>query len=242
MAVVVPAIGQLLWGEPLNNALLGLDAAIQGKVNQADFNTLTSQVAAVQVQASNAQATANNALTTANNVPGTIKVGITAPPSPTPGQYWDNGSNLFRWTGSSWQPPNYLRPVITNWVSSPATYASPNFTDYTSAQWPPAVVTVPPSGQVKVTITGAVQNTNNGTSTGWMTWRASGAITKSASEDNSISTWGSRLFGTRVYILTGMTPGTTLTVTPQYAFSSVNPSGTITRATNGQLILEPLPL
>jgi hypothetical protein len=242
MAVIVPSIGQLLWGEPLNNALLGLDAAIQGKTSQADFNTLTAQVAAIQVQASNAQATANNALTTAQNVPGTIKVGTVAPTSPTAGQYWDNGSNLFRWTGSSWQPPNLSRPSISAQVSSPATYTAGSFVDFTSGQWAPITVTVPPSGQVKVTIGGAVRNTNTTTSTGWLAWRASGAITKAASEDNGVSCLGSRTYASRAYVLTGMTSGTTLTITPQYQFSSVNASSATTGVSNGQLIVEPYPL
>lgn len=242
MAVIVPSIGQLLWGDPLNNALLGLDAAIQGKTSQADFNTLTAQVAAVQVQASNAQATANSALTTAQNVPGTIKVGVSAPASPTAGQYWDNGANLFRWTGSSWQPPNLVRPTITNQASSPATYASATFTDFTSGQWAPITVTVPASGQVKVTIGAAVRNTNTTTSTGWCAWRASGAITKVASEDNAVTTVNGRTYASRTYVLTGMTSGTSLTITPQYMFSSVNASATVTGATNGQLIVEPYPL
>lgn len=242
MAVIVPSIGQLLWGEPLNNALLGLDAAIQGRATQAEFNTLTAQVAAVQVQASNAQATANSALTTAQNVPGTIKVGTTAPTSPTAGQYWDNGANLFRWTGSSWQPPNLVRPSFTNQVSSPATYTAGSFVDFTSGQWAPITVVVPPSGQVKVTVGAAVRNSNTTTSTGWVAWRASGAITKAASEDNGVSCAGTRVYASRAYVLTGMTPGTNLTITPQYQFSSVNASTTTTAVTNGQLIVEPYPL
>lgn len=242
MAVIVPSIGQLLWGEPLNNALLGLDAAIQGRASQAAFNTLTAQVAAVQVQASNAQATANSALTTAQNVPGTIKVGTVAPTSPTAGQYWDNGANLFRWTGSSWQPPNLVRPSVTSQVSSPATYTAGSFVDFTSGQWAPITITVPPSGQVKVTVGAAVRNSNTTTSTGWVAWRASGAITKAASEDNGVSTAGSRTYASRTYVLSGMTPGTSLTITPQYQFSSVNASTTTTAVTNGQLIVEPYPL
>lgn len=243
MAVIVPSIGQLLWGEPLNNALLGLDAAIQGRASQADLFTLTQQVAAIQVTANNAQSTANNALTTAQNVPGTIKVSVTAPVSPTAGQYWDNGTNLFRWNGSSWQPPNLIRPSISNWVSSPATYTAGAFTDFTSGQWAPITVTVPPSGQVRVTIGAAVINTNTTTSTGWATWRASGATTINTTYENrSVTTIGARTYASRVYVITGLTAGTSLTITPQYMFSSVNASATITSVTNGQLIVDPLPV
>lgn len=242
MAVIVPSIGQLLWGEPLNNALLGLDAAIQGKTSQADFNTLTAQVAAVQVQASNAQATANNALTTAQNVPGTIRVGTVAPTSPTAGQYWDNGANLFRWNGTSWQPPNLVRPSVSNWVSSPATYVAGAFTDFTAPQWPPLTVVVPPSGQVKVTIGAAVRNTTTTVATGWCAWRASGATTMIPSESNAVATVGARTYASRAFVLTGMTPATSLTITPVYMFSAVNASATITAVASGQLIVEPYPL
>ncbi len=244
MAVIVPAIGQLLWGEPLNNALLGLDAAIQGKVSTAEFVTLTSQVAAIQVQATNAQSTANNALNVANNVPGTITVSATAPASPTTGKYWDNGANLFRYNGTSWQPPNYIRPSVSTQVSMPAigSLVAGSFTDYTSGQWAPITVTVPPSGQVKITIGGAPRNTNTTTSTAWMGWRASGATILAASENNSLSTQGSRAYGSRVYIISGLTSGEGLTITPQYQVSSVGASTSVTSVAGGQLIVEPLPL
>ncbi len=246
MAVIVPAIGQLLWGEPLNNALLGLDAAIQGKVSTAEFSTLTAQVAAIQVQASNAQTTANLALSTAQNVPGTIPVSGTPPTSPTVGQYWDNGANLFRYNGTSWQPPNFIRPTISNQVSMPAigSITAGVWTDFTSGQWAPITVAVPPSGQVKITIGCAVRNTNTTGSTGWAAWRSTGAFTTGSSdyEDRGISTAGSRTYASRSRILTGMTPGNNLTIIPTFYFSSVGASTSVTGATDGQLIVEPIPL
>lgn len=245
MAVIVPAIGQLLWGEPLNNALLGLDAAIQGKVSVSEFTTLTAQVAAIQVQATNAQTTANNALNVANNVPGTITVSATAPASPITGKYWDNGANLFRYDGVSWQPPNYIRPSVSTQVSMPAigSVVSGTWTDFTSGQWAPITVTVPPSGQVKVTIGAAVRNTNTSTSTGWVAWRASGTITMGTPYENrGVSTAAGRTYASRTYIISGMTPGEGLTITPTYYFSTVGASTTVTGATDGQLIVEPYPL
>jgi hypothetical protein len=245
MAVIVPAIGQLLWGEPLNNALLGLDAAIQGKVSTTEFTNLTAQVAAIQVQASNAQTTANNALNVANNVPGTITVSGTAPASPIAGKYWDNGANLYRYNGTSWQPPNYVRPSVSTQVSMPSIGAIVGgaFTDFTSGQWAPITVSVPASGMVKVTIGGAVRNTNTTSSTGWLTWRASGAITLgSPYENRSVSTYGSRTYASRTYVITGLTAGVNLTITPQFMFSSVGASTSVTGATDGQLIVEPIVL
>lgn len=243
MAVIVPAIGQLLWGEPLNNALLGLDAAIQGKVSTAEFANLTAQVAAIQVQASNAQTTANNALNVANNVPGTITVSGVAPSTPTTGKYWDNGANLYRYNGTSWQPPNYIRPTVTNQASSPGAFVAGVWTDFTSGQWPPITVVVPPSGQVKVTVSSAVANNNTDSSTGWCGWRASGATTFAAGEKNGVASRGNgRTYASRTYVLTGMTAGLNLTITPQYMFSSVNASQAITYVKESQLLVEPIPL
>ncbi len=245
MAVIVPAIGQLLWGEPLNNALLGLDAAIQGKVGTAEFANLTAQVAAIQVQASNAQTTANQALNVANNVPGTITVSGVAPASPTTGKYWDNGANLYRYNGTSWQPPNFIRPSVSVQGGFPAigSVVAGSWVDFTNAQFPAITVQVPPSGMVKVTIGGAVRNTNSTTSTGWMSWRASGAATLGSPHENrGISTYGARTYASRTFVITGMTPGLNLTITPQYWFSSVGASTTVTGATDGQLIVEPIPL
>ncbi len=245
MAVIVPSIGQLLWGEPLNNALLGLDAAIQGKVSAAEFTNLTAQVAAIQVQASNAQSTANNALTVANNVPGTITVSATAPVSPTAGKYWDNGANLFRWNGTSWQPPNYVRPTVSNQVSMPSlgSLTAGTFTDFTTGQWPSVTVTVPPSGRVKVTIGGAVRNTNTSTSTAWLAWRATGTITLGTPYENrAVSAQSGRTYASRSYMLQSLTAGEQLTIIPNLMFSSIGASTTITGVTDGQLIVEPLPL
>jgi hypothetical protein len=244
MALIVPAIGQLLWGEPLNNALLGLDAAIQGKVNTTEFATLTSQVAAIQVQASNALTTANSALTLANNVPGTITVSVSPPTSPTSGKYWDNGANLYRYNGVSWQPPNYIRPSLSVQASMPAigSVTLNAFTDFTAPQWAPITVTVPPSGQVKVTIGAAVRNTNSSSSTAWAAWRASGTTTIASSESNAVSTIGARVYGSRVYMITGLTPGEGLTITPQYQFSAVGASTAISAVLSGQLLVEPVPL
>lgn len=245
MAVIVPSIGQLLWGEPLNNALLGLDAAIQGKVSVAEFSTLTAQVAAIQVQASNAQTTANNAINIANNVPGTITVSVTPPVSPITGKYWDNGANLYRYNGVSWQPPNFIRPSMSTQASMPAigSVVAGAFTDFSGAQWPPITVTVPPSGQVKVTISCSVRNTNTTSSTGWASYRVSGSVTiGTPHEPRGISCAGSRTYASRSFLITGMTPGEGITITPQYYFSSVGASTSITGATDGQLLVEPVPL
>lgn len=244
MAVIVPAIGQLLWGEPLNNALLGLDSAIQGKTNTTDFVALQAQVNAVQVQASNAQSTANSALSAASNVPGVITVSGSPPTDPTPGQYWDNGSNLFRYNGTSWQPPNYLTPQVTTQTSSTSigSLVAGVVTDFPSGMWAPITFTVPPSGRAKISIGAALRNTQGASATGWVQWRASGGITFAGGDPNGISIINNRLYGSRVYVLSGMTPNTVVTITPQYYFSALGATDGTTGVTLGQLIVEPIPL
>lgn len=244
MAVIVPSIGQLLWGQPLNDALLGLDSAIQSKANIVDLNALQQQVNVVQVSASNAQSTANAALAAAANVPGTITVDTIPPAGATPGQYWDNGANLFRYNGTSWQPPNYLTPLVST-QSSPTTVGSlvaNTVTDFPSGMWAPITVTVPVSGRIKVTIGGAMRNTQGAGATGWLQWRASGSTTIAGGEINGISTINNRLYASRTYIASGLTANTSVTITPQYFFSVIGATDAITGAVQGQLIVEPLPL
>jgi hypothetical protein len=55
-----------------------------------------------------------------------------------------------------------------------------------------------------------------------------------------VATAGGRTYATRRVIRSGLTPGASLTITPQYQFSSVNASSTVTQVEFGQLIVEPL--
>lgn len=173
--------------------------------------------------------------------PGGILPASTAPDSPYTGQYYDDGTFLRRFAGSTWRIVSPILPSISNQASSPSTYTAGTFADFTSGQWSPITVSVPPSGMVAISIGAAVRNTNTTTSTGWAAWRATGALSESASEDNGVSCAGGRTYATRRVIRTGLTPGSSLTVTPQYQFSTVNSSSAVTAVSNGQLIVEPLP-
>jgi hypothetical protein len=79
---------------------------------------------------------------------------------------------------------------------------------------------VPPSGQVRITISGDVLNTNTSTSTCHIAWRASGALTVTAGPYNAVTTAGSRVAGSRTRTVVGATVGATLTITPQWMISS----------------------
>lgn len=133
-----------------------------------------------------------------------------------------------------------VRPSVSEQVSQPGYGTTGAFVDFTSGQWPPVTVTVPPSGQVNVTIGAAVANTNTTTSTAWAAWRSSGATTIVASEKNSVTAAGGRTYASRAYSLVGMTAGASLTITPQWNVSSAGAAGTVTRVSDGQLIVEPI--
>lgn len=168
-----------------------------------------------------------------------------APPRPHPGQvlYYTDTDAFYvgQQAGTVRQVREQIRPSTSDQVSMPASFGTTGvFVDFTSAQWPPVTVTVPPSGSVKVTIGSAVANTNTTTSTAWAAWRASGASTMAGSEKNAVTTVNGRTYASRSYVLNGLTPGAALTITPQWNVSSAGTVGTVTRISDGQLIVEPI--
>ncbi|QXE36215.1 hypothetical protein KQY30_20170 [Streptomyces sp. GMY02] len=156
------------------------------------------------------------------------------------GQYRDNGTGLQRWNGSAWRTVSPSSPVVSNQVSMPGSFSTGSFVDFTALQWPPITTTVPPSGIVAISIGAAVANTASGAASAWAAWRATGALTQSASEANAVSAVGSRTYATRRVIVSGLTPGASLTVTPQYQVNSSGTVGAVTRVSDGQLSVEPL--
>ncbi len=182
--------------------------------------------------------TVSTAVRPTTTAPGGILPSATAPSSPYTGQYWDDGTNLRRWNGSAWRTVSPLTPQITAQVNQPPTSPLSTFTDFTNTDWPAATVVVPPSGMVKITIGAAVANTDSGTAAAWCGWRASGALTESTTEANAVSAVGSRCYASRSVIRTGLTPGASLTVTPQWWS---NTAGAGRRISNGQLLVEPMP-
>lgn len=165
-----------------------------------------------------------------------------APPRPHPGQVlYQMDTDLFEvglQAGGKRQVREQIRPSMSDQVSFPSSPVTGSFTDFTSGQWPPITVTVPPSGMLRITIGAAVVNTNSGTSTAWARWRSSGGLTESSTSANAVSTMGSRVYASRTVVRSGLTPGVTVTFTPQYNVSSYA-SGT-TSVTDGQLIVEPI--
>ncbi len=171
--------------------------------------------------------------------PGGILPASSAPTGLYVGQYYDDGTGLLRWNGSNWRQISPYTPLYQAQISQPGSFTAAAFTDFPSGNWPPLTFTVPPSGLVWISIGGAVMNTNTSTASGWMAWRASGGVTEAASEANGLSTVGARNYGTR-RVLRSWTPGASVTLTPQYLFSTVGTLTTVTRADNGLLAVEPV--
>jgi hypothetical protein len=171
---------------------------------------------------------------------GGLTVGSVAPTAPYTGQLWDSGDGLRRWTGTEWR---YLKydPQVSKQLANPTTYpVTATFTDFSGAQWPPLTFTVPPSGMAWISIGGAVHNQITTTSTVWVVWRASGGYTMAANAENGVAAAGGRTYATRRVLVTGMTPGASVTLTPQWYVSSVGTVGTQTFTTSGQLGVEPV--
>lgn len=155
---------------------------------------------------------------------------------------WLQDTNvLSAYDGTAWrQIPLAVTPTVySSQISMPTFSTAGSFVDFTSGTWPPLTATIPPSGKVKITLSGAVRNQNTASSTGWMAWRSTGGIVESSSEANGLSCAGSRTYAARPVIRTGA-PGSVFTLTPQWQFSSINGSTAVTGAEGGQLIVEPV--
>lgn len=167
-----------------------------------------------------------------------------APTRPHPGQvlyYTDTDAfAVGQLAGTVRLVREQIRPSSSDQISLPGSPVSGAVTDFTAGQWPPITVTVPPSGQVRITVGAALVNTNTSASTAWVLWRASGALTEGGGANNGLSIAGTRLYGSRTELRTGLTPGASLTITPQYQFSSLGSIGTVTNCTDGHLIVEPI--
>lgn len=134
-----------------------------------------------------------------------------------------------------------LRPSKTDFASAPSWGTTGAWVDFTSGQWPPLTVTVPASGQVKVTVSGGnMSNTNTSVSSIRISYRISGANTISADPLDSkavLACGDASHSGSRATLLTGLTPGV-IVITPQWRISSGG-SSSVTFSV-GQLLAEPV--
>jgi hypothetical protein len=140
----------------------------------------------------------------------------------------------------SWLPWPPI-PVQTFQVSDAPYNATQTTTDYSTSAWPRPQFVAPPSGRAYVTIGAAVSNYNTDTSTIWAAWRATGSMGYSYIDltKTGISAQGTRVVASRRLMLTGMTPGETITIIPQWNISSGSASKAET--SGGVLLVEPAP-
>lgn len=166
-----------------------------------------------------------------------------APNRPHPGQMLyltdTDALTIGQLAGTSRQLREYVRPSQSLQSAAPPLNVTGSYVDFLSASWAPITVTVPPSGMVRVTVSGDAQNTNTATSTAHIAWRASGAITIAASNFNQFTAAGGRMAGSRTRLIVGATAGAALTITPQWNISSGS-SATASIA-GGNLEVTPIP-
>ena len=161
----------------------------------------------------------------------------------------ENGDTLALVTGGTWtnltSPPTPVNSAqTTDFGGSSQINADSTWRDIPSSKWAPLTFTVPPSGRVFVTLSAFVQNQNTSTSTLWATWRASGGGFTTGTDDvtmqkRGISCLGGRMSGSNRQPFTGLTPGTSVTLTPVYSGSSANSNAQTTFIHYGNLIMEP---
>lgn len=150
----------------------------------------------------------------------------------------DTGVVEFKHAGS-FVPRSPQRPLYSSQSAEPPYNVTGVTIDFISGSFPAITFTSPPSGIVRVNIGGAVFNNNTTTSTAWLTYRMSGAITYQASEDGGLSAAGTRVYASRSRIISGMTPNASCTITPQWQISSG--SGATAFIAGGQLSVELMP-
>lgn len=116
------------------------------------------------------------------------------------------------------------RAQATKMVSTPSFSVAGAWTDFTSGQMPPITLTTPASGTILVQCGGGdMHNNNSSTATLRLGFRVSGTDTVAAdtATDHQASVTGADNYSlSRRVPVTGLTPGGTITVTPQWRISS----------------------
>lgn len=113
--------------------------------------------------------------------------------------------------------------------------------DYSNAAWPRPQFVVPPSGRAYITVSASIANYNTDTSTIWAAWRATGSLGYSFVDlsRTGLSAQAVRVVGSKRTLLTGLTPGETITIVPQWNISSGSASKAET--SSGAILIEPAP-
>ncbi|WP_409238342.1 phage baseplate assembly protein V [Streptomyces sp. PA5.6] len=129
--------------------------------------------------------------------------------------------------------------------STPIILGSANWVDFTEAQWAPITAKVPSTGKLLISVSSSMRSSESDTSelrvgwkvTGDYAWSGDGVVQALMTKGK---TWSA--YGTKRHLLEGLTPGSTVTVMPQYWCSANSTSGsTQTNIIAGsQLVVEPV--
>lgn len=140
-----------------------------------------------------------------------------------------------------------LRPAQTTQTAalSGSGFTLNAYTDFSSVTWPALTFTAPQSGVVLVTVSANVQsNPGTDTSTALVSWRGSGGgitsgtATATAEPRSVASRSHGRTYGSKRVLVSGLTPGASVTLTPVYYVTSTSGDGS-TQIVYGQLMVEP---
>lgn len=179
----------------------------------------------------------------------------TRPPSPSPGMcLWESGTK-YVWNGTIWERiSNLPTPVQSSQATDltggpgipPGLTGSATWNDVSSAAWAPLVFTVPQSGRAYLTVSGWIEQRYDSSSTIWLSYRASGGGMTTGTSDTvmnkrALSVRNGRLVASKRVLVTGLTPGATITLTPVYYTGPVASDITISCLRQGVLIMEPAP-
>lgn len=131
---------------------------------------------------------------------------------------------------------------VSPMVTGPGFSVVSAWVDFTVDEWPAITMTVPPSGAIKVSVgVGNIFNGATSTSTIRIAFRISGDDTVAADPLDSkcvLKAGISPISASRTTVVTGLTPGGSITITPQWRISSGGPSDA--GISSGQLIAEPI--
>lgn len=130
--------------------------------------------------------------------------------------------------------------------STPILLGGSAWVDFTEQQWAPLTTTVPPTGCLFVSISASLASNESDTSELRIGWKVTGDYAWSGDGIAQAlmtkgKTWTAS--GTKRHLLDGLTPGSTVTITPQYwcsANSTTSGGSQTNTVAGGQLTVEPV--
>lgn len=229
----------------VNTTQTDLDIAASS-VTQARIDSVIAQVI------DNGDNTSTYVYRVLTGTPAGSPVAPTLPPADAVGAFTLRVANVFVQINAEVngfvrvQDVTVVAPVLTA-VPRPVTSAqvsnlddpSPTpvtWTDISSAVWPPVTFTVPASGMAYITVGAEAENLSSSTATTVVSFRLSGGVTQAPAFGREAGGNGI-IMGSRRSLVTGMPPGTSVTVTPAYRMSSLSGARHVR---TGNLIIEPV--